>query len=64
MNTENYVDFTIHSASRHWIQAKIIIFIRGHLSPCSICLEERNQTVYLSIANNGRDMFLKFRARY
>jgi hypothetical protein len=54
--------------ARHWIQAiKIVIFIRRHHSPCSICLEEReksrNRRVDLIRANNGRDIFLNFPAR-
>ena len=51
MNTENYVDSTIHSASQTLDSSKNYHF-RGHHSPCSICLEERNRRVDLNIANN------------
>ena len=51
MNTENNVDSTIHSASQTLDSSKNYHF-RGHHSPCSICLEERNRRVDLNIANN------------
>jgi hypothetical protein len=48
INMENYYLWILQSKgpARHWIQAiKIIIFIWGHHSSCSICLEERKQEI-------------------
>ena len=53
MNTGNYVDSTIHSASQTLDSSKAIIF-GGHHLLSSICLEVRNRRVDLNRANDGQ----------